>query len=156
MVLHEDILMNTIMSFKYIDEGAVNTEDSKGIEYNKGQLVNFKTDYFNFKETEYNLQRKLLQLFMYHRLYYDVLKYLDDQYLPLLSDINYDNNYINIFDIFNYDITTRDDELVNKNKAYESIDDNRYKYMNSVINKIFDYDTKTKSYNDYYDKENII
>ena len=106
--------INSIMNFKYTDEGLANTSDEATIEYKKNQIINFKGEYFGMKETQYNLQRKILQLFMFHRLYYDVLNPLNNQILPLLTNINYDKNYLNIFDIFNYNKETRDNESVNK------------------------------------------
>ena len=146
--------INSIMNFKYTDEGLANTSDEATIEYKKNQIINFKGEYFGMKETQYNLQRKILQLFMFHRLYYDVLNPLNNQILPLLTNINYDKNYLNIFDIFNYNKETRDNELINKNENNKGINDNKYGFLSDVIKWIFG--TKDNVNTDYYDVDNFI
>ena len=146
--------INSIMNFKYTDEGLANTSDEATIEYKKNQIINFKGEYFGMKETQYNLQRKILQLFMFHRLYYDVLNPLNNQILPLLTNINYDKNYLNIFDIFNYNKETRDNELINKNENNKGINDNKYEFLSDIIKLIFG--TKNNVNTDYYNADNFI
>lgn len=146
--------INSIMNFKYTDEGLANTSDEATIEYRKNQLINFKGEYFGMKETQYNLQRKILQLFMFHRLYYDVLNPLNNQILPLLTNINYDKNHLNIFDIFNYNKETRDNELIIKNENNKGINDNKYGFLSDVIKLIFG--TKDNVNTDYYNTDNFI
>ena len=146
--------INSIMNFKYTDEGLANTSDEATIEYKKNQIINFKGEYFGMKETQYNLQRKILQLFMFHRLYYDVLNPLNNQILPLLTNINYDKNYLNIFDIFNYNKETRDNELINKNENNKGINDNKYEFLSDIIKLIFG--TKDNVNTDYYNADNFI
>ena len=146
--------INSIMNFKYTDEGLANTSDEATIEYKKNQIINFKGEYFGMKETQYNLQRKILQLFMFHRLYYDVLNPLNNQILPLLTNINYDKNYLNIFDIFNYNKETRDNELISKNENNKGINDNKYEFLSDIIKLIFG--TKNNVNTDYYNADNFI
>lgn len=156
--LFESLLLNgtdaltnfkSILNYDYEDPEVVSGEN---IHITTHDAYNFKYFYMTYRQRGYtNLQNEVLKVFMFNRLYYDIIDNLNKSYLPLLSNLNYDHNYINIFDIFNYDKILRTKEL--SNKATLITDTNKQKFMKTVVNKIFDI---TTDINDYFNNDNII
>lgn len=139
-----NVMVKILFDFKYVDEGQIDTLDTNSISFDKNVEYNMKSKYFDTKNIK--LQDKILQLFMFHRIYYDILEKMDDIILPFINDISYKKNVLNIFDIFNYNSLTRDDEIeeiINK-----IVDDNKKNFMNIEKDKMFN--------NDYYTDDNLI
>ena len=116
--LFESLLLNgtdaltnfkSILNYDYEDPEVVSGEN---IHITTHDAYNFKYFYMTYRQRGYtNLQNEVLKVFMFNRLYYDIIDNLNKSYLPLLSNLNYDHNYINIFDIFNYDKILRTKEI---------------------------------------------
>ena len=85
--------------------------------------------YYKYNNTSIaNEQKSILKVFILYKIYYELLQPLNNKILPILSDLYYDNNYLSIFDIFNYNQGMRKKRI----ESYlndEQIDNNMHNYI---------------------------
>lgn len=107
--------------------------------------------YSNYNETiDTNKQNSILKVFILYKIYYELLQPLNNKILPILSDLYYDNNYLSIFDIFNYNQGMRENRIKSYLNEYQQYS-NIYNFIKVFTDLLIGDENK-----DYYNDEQLI